>query len=442
MSSILVVEDEAVIRGELARVLRREGHEVTAVVDVPSAREAGPTSFDLVLTDLHLPGPSGDVLLEDSGGAPVIVMTAFGSVRTAVDAMKRGAADYLSKPFDPDELVLTVKRVLGRKRLERENDALRRTRPAPTGMVGACAAMRDVFARIEKVAPTNATVLVLGESGTGKELVAKAIHEQSDRSASGAFVPVNCASIPENLVESELFGHERGAFTGAISAQTGLVEASHEGTLFLDEIGELPASAQARLLRVLQEREVRRVGSNKAKRVDVRLVAATHRNLRAMVSEGTFREDLYFRLKVLEIELPPLRDRGDDMLAIARTLLEREARRRSKGTLTFDEDAEQALMEHDWPGNVRELQNAVERALILHEGGPVTRSLLGLEARPARRSQPPRAELSLEEYFKAFVREHQESVGETELARRLGISRKSLWERRQRLGIPRPKKVG
>ncbi|MEO0322924.1 MAG: sigma-54 dependent transcriptional regulator [Myxococcota bacterium] len=440
MSNILVVEDEAVIRGELARVLRREGHEVTAVEDVPSALDAGPASFDLLLTDLHLPGPSGDTLL-DATETPVIVMTAFGSVRTAVDAMKRGAADYLSKPFDPDELVLTVTRVLGRRRLERENDALRRTRPAPTGMVGACAAMRDVFARIEKVAPTNATVLVLGESGTGKELVAKAIHEQSERKASGAFVPVNCASIPENLVESELFGHERGAFTGAVAAQTGLVEAAHEGTLFLDEIGELPASAQARLLRVLQEREVRRVGSNKAKRVDVRLVAATHRNLRAMVGEGTFREDLYFRLKVLEIELPPLRDRGDDVLAIARTLLEREARRRSKGTLTFDEDAEKALIEHEWPGNVRELQNAVERALILHECGPVTRALLGLEPSPVRPSQPPRAELSLEEYFKAFVLEHQGSVGETELARRLGISRKSLWERRQRLGIPRPKKV-
>ncbi|MEM1417128.1 MAG: sigma-54 dependent transcriptional regulator, partial [Myxococcota bacterium] len=257
MSNILVVEDEAVIRGELARVLRREGYEVTAVEDVPAARDARPAAFDLVLTDLHLPGASGDALLDETPGTPVVVMTAFGSVRTAVEAMKRGAADYISKPFDPDELLLMVERVLGRKRLERENEALKRTRPSPTGMVGGCEAMRDVFGRIEKVAPTDATVLVLGESGTGKELVAKAIHEQSERNVSGAFVAVNCASIPENLVESELFGHERGAFTGAVTQQTGLVEAAHEGTLFLDEIGELPASAQARLLRVLQEREVR-----------------------------------------------------------------------------------------------------------------------------------------------------------------------------------------
>ena len=403
-------------------------------------------SFDLVLTDLHLPGPSGLSLLDDVEGTPVIVMTAFGSVRSAVDAMKRGAADYLSKPFDPDELVLTVSRVLKRRRLERQNDALRRTRPGPTGMVGACAAMQDVFARIAKVAPTNATVLVLGESGTGKELVAKAIHEQSERRAAGAFVPVNCASIPENLVESELFGHERGAFTGAVSAQTGLVEASHEGTLFLDEIGELPTSTCRPKLLARAWRTVNssRVGSNTSTIARGRAGSWRRRNrepLRKMVTEGTFREDLYFRLKVLEIELPPLRDRGDDVLAIARTLLEQEARRRSKGTLTFDEDAERALEEHDWPGNVRELQNAVERALILHEGGPVTRGLLGLETGPTRRSQPPRAELSLEEYFKAFVLEHQQNVGETELARRLGISRKSLWERRQRLGIPRPKKV-
>jgi len=465
MSRILVVEDERVIRGEIKRVLAREGHEVAEVDDVLGARDVLGSGFDLILTDLRLPGPNGDVLIEDAQDVPVVVMTAHGSVASAVDSMKRGAVDYLSKPFDPDELALTVKRILTERRLARDHQALRDQVALDwqvDGMVGSSPAMAKVFHRISKVARTDATVLVLGESGTGKELVARAIHAKSDR-ATGAFVPVNCASIPDGLIESELFGHERGAFTGAVRRSAGLVSGAHEGTLFLDEIGELPLSAQARLLRVLQEREVRSVGAQQTRRVDVRVIAATHRDLPAMVAAGTFREDLYFRLKVVEIALCPLRDRGDDVFELADALLERASRRLGVGPLHFDEVTREALGRYRWPGNVRELANAIERAVILHDDGPIDTELLGLGERPAgapRAKSPPDAtesgagvgdgvsgtgpaepaHLSLEEYFVEFVREHEASMSETDLAAALGISRKSLWERRNKLGIPRARK--
>ena len=466
----MVVEDEAVIRGELQRILVREGYEVVGVSSVPEAREQGLDGFDLVITDLRLPGPSGDTLLDEVESAPVIVMTAYGSVRSAVDAMKRGAVDYLSKPFEPDELILVARRALEGARLKRKTAVLETAieeQWAPGEMVGRSPAMMSVFSRVAKVAPTDATALILGESGTGKELVARAIHAQSGR-AKRAFVAVNCASIPEGLIESELFGHERGAFTGAVRAHAGLVAAAHEGTLFLDEVGELPPAAQARLLRVLQESEVRRVGSTGSRRVDVRILAATHRDLPAMIEEGSFREDLYFRLRVLEIELPPLRDRGPDVLELADVLLARAARRMGKSALRFAPEARDAIVGHRWPGNVRELLNAVERAVILHDDGPITGDLLGLLRRrpstiPSASStvdpsitsgasanspgshggasgMPELSDPSLEGYFRAYVLAHQDHLGEKELADKLGISRKSLWERRQKLGIPRPEK--
>ncbi len=450
MSRILVVEDEPIIRGEIKRVLSREGHEVLEAGDVPAAREQLPSGVDLVLTDLRLPGPTGDVLLEETEGAPVIVMTAHGSIASAVDAMKRGAVDYLAKPFDPDELVLTVRRTLKERRMARDNASLRDQLALEwcvDGMVGSSEQMQAVFKRISKVARTDATTLVLGESGTGKELVARAIHAHSDRS-SGAFVPVNCASIPDGLIESEQFGHERGAFTGAVKRTAGLVANAHEGTLFLDEIGELPLSAQARLLRVLQEHEVRSVGASQTRRVDVRVIAATHRDLPAMVAEGSFRDDLYFRLKVVEIALPPLRERGDDILELADSLLERSSNRLGSPGLAFDPATRRSLVGYRWPGNVRELANAIERAVILHDEGPITAELLGVAlappAPPGTDEQQPRARtdetLSLEDYFKVFVLEHEDTMSETELAQALGISRKSLWERRAKLGIPRGKR--
>ena len=452
MSRILVVEDETLIRGELKRLLTRAGHQVSEAGSVPEAlSEHTPLdAFDLVLTDLRLPGPPGIELIAQAAPTPVIVMTSYATVKSAVEAMKLGAVDYLAKPFDHDELLLVIDRVLAQGRLRRQVNALRAdvARSYPVGgMVGRSPAMLDVFDRVRKVAPTDATVLVRGESGTGKELVARAIHEQSPR-RDAPLVAVNCAAIPEGLIESELFGHEKGAFTGASAAHTGLIEAADGGTLFLDEVGELPAPAQARLLRVLQESEVRRVGGTRARRVSVRVIAATHRDLPQMVKEGAFRTDLYFRLRVFEILLPPLRERPDDLEELTRHLLERTEKRFGKGGLELTPEALAAVRAHHWPGNVRELDNAIERAVILCDTGRITPELLALDDVSAGESSDAdlldesadeSAGASLQDYFRRFVLEHQDTLSETELARRLGISRKALWERRARFGLPRPR---
>ncbi|MEN0061332.1 MAG: sigma-54 dependent transcriptional regulator [Myxococcota bacterium] len=436
MSRVLVVEDEPIIRQEIGRVLTHEGHDVSLVGDVPSAREAGPETFDVIVTDLRLPGPSGDALLDEVEGVPIIVITAFGSIRSAVQAIKRGAVDYLTKPFDPDELLLVLHRALSSEQEKRSAEALRRevSRHWNTqGIVGQCDAMQKVLRRLTKVAPTDATVLVLGESGTGKELVARAIHDGSARQ-NGPFVPVNCAAIPESLFESELFGHERGAFTGANQSKKGLFRAAQNGTIFLDEIGETSPSSQARLLRALQDRAVRPVGASRPVPVDVRIVGATNRDLLEMVEEGSFRRDLYHRLSVMELSLPPLRDRGEDRANLTLTLLANACKRMGKPLVELSNEAIEAIETYAWPGNVRELENALERALILHEGGPIDVEHLGL---PEAVDLTAPEDTSLVGYFRRFVREHQHRLSETEIARKLGISRKTLWERRKKYGIPR-----
>jgi DNA-binding NtrC family response regulator len=446
MSRILIVEDEAIIRSELRRLLARQGHDVAEAGSVREAEaEHDLASFDLVLADVRLPGAAGTDLIDRCPGVPVLMMTSYATVRSAVEAMKRGAVDYIAKPFDHDEILALIERVLSRPQRGAQTPA---SLPRAGGdgfesMVGSSPAMLAVQDRLRRVAPTDATVLVLGESGTGKELVAAAIHQKSKR-RDRPFVPVNCAAIPEGLIESELFGHERGAFTGATSAHAGLVEAADGGTLFLDEIGELPQSAQARLLRFLQTGEVRHVGSTRARKVSVRLVAATHRDLSAMVQQGTFRSDLYFRLRVIEVRLPPLRERSEDALALARHFIARSCTRAGTPPLALSPEAEIAILVHPWPGNVRELENAIERAIILSDGGPITAELLGLESAPpsGRASTPGEGVpggLSLEEYFRKFVLENQDRMTETEMAKRLGISRKTLWERRHRLGLSKPR---
>jgi DNA-binding NtrC family response regulator len=445
LSCILVIEDEPVIRSALRRLLERNDYEVLEADSVAAAAENGAVSAcDLVIADLRLPGGAGTDVIPLAGERPVLIMTSYASVRSAVESMKLGAYDYIAKPFDHDEMLLTVERVLGTDRLKRQNAALKSdvAREYPVGgMVGSCPAMLEVRARIEKVAPTDTTVLVIGESGTGKELVARALHEGSRRNAA-PMITLNCAAIPESLIENELFGHERGSYTGAESAREGVIEAADGGTLFLDEIGELPVDAQARLLRVLQEGEIRRVGATQTKRVDVRLVAATHRDLPALVREARFREDLFFRLRVMEVHLPPLRERGKDLHALAEMLLERQCKRLHRQRLSFSAAGRKALREYRWPGNVRELENAIERAVILADGDLITPDLLALSPAaetPGDDHEAAPLELSLEDYFKAFVESHQASMTETQIAERLGISRKALWERRQRLGIPRPK---
>jgi len=446
VSHVLIVEDEEVIRGALRRLLERNGYRVSDVANVAEARALlAEASADLILADLRLPDAPGTDLIGIQPETPVLIMTSYASVRSAVDAMKLGAVDYVAKPFDHDELLLAMERILKERRLERQNRALRgdlaRSYPV-AGMIGRCPSMREVFARIDKVAPTDSTVLILGESGTGKELVARALHEKSRR-RDGPLVSVNCASIPQGLIENELFGHEKGSFTGAVASSRGLVEAADGGTLFLDEVGELPLEAQARLLRVLEKGEIRRVGSARPRHVDLRLIAATHRDLRALSARGAFREDLFFRLHVMEIRLPPLRERGHDIAELAEALMARTCERLGRPVRPFSGEAMQAILEHDWPGNVRELENAIERAVILCDGEAITPELLSLERRHETARAAPadesRGDLSLEDYFRRFVESHQDSMTETELASRLGISRKALWERRQRLGIPRPK---
>jgi DNA-binding NtrC family response regulator len=455
MTRILVVEDEAVIRSALRRLLERHGYEVMESASMEQLGELEDLpGTDLIIADLRLPGAPGTDAINMLDGVPVLIMTSFASVRSAVESMKRGAVDYIAKPFSHDEMLLSVERIVGENRIRRQNRALKldiaRAYPV-AGMVGKSSAMQEVFSRVDKVAPTDATVLVVGESGTGKELVARALHERSERSGA-PMITMNCAAIPPNLVESDMFGHEKGAFTGAVGAQEGVIEAADGGTLFLDEIGELPLEAQSRLLRVLQDGEIRRVGAARTKRVDVRLVVATHRDLPRMVAENTFREDLYFRLRVVEIHLPPLRERDGDILELAEVLLAKSCQRLHKAPLILDSDARAAMQAYSWPGNVRELEHAIERAVILCDGEHISVELLALDgsgnpsAPPgdARKPDPHSAaagnmNLSLEAYFKAFVEAHQGEMNETQLAEGLGISRKALWERRQRLGMPKPR---
>ncbi|MGH7287109.1 MAG: sigma-54-dependent transcriptional regulator, partial [Myxococcota bacterium] len=365
---VLIVEDEAGIRLALTGLLRREGYEVIQCERGDDAlARLGAEAFDFVLTDLALgTGPSGlDVLRltkERQPETPVVMITAHGNEKIAVEAMKLGADDYVPKPFDNDEIRLVVRRALERTRLARENRELRARIERDFGMgnlVGRGAAMRHVFETIRKVAETDLSVLVRGESGTGKELVAQALHEASAR-RSAPFVAVNCAAISRELVESELFGHEKGAFTGADARRIGRFESAHGGSIFLDEIGDMAPDTQAKVLRVLQERTFERVGGAKPIQVDVRVVAATHRDLEKEVATGRFREDLYYRLKVVEIPLPALRERPEDLPALAERFLVQVAERLGRARKRLTPDALAALTRHAWPGNVRELRNALE----------------------------------------------------------------------------------
>jgi len=375
MEPLLLVEDKNELRAMLHKALERSGYQVDEAPDGAAAiRKVRARRYLLVITDLKMPGASGlDVLRETKSAdatIPVILLTAFGSVEEAVTAMKEGAFDFLQKPVDLDHLKLLVKRAAHQQELLRENLLLRGEYAARYGfprIVGEDASIREVSAQIQKIAATDSTALLLGESGTGKELFARAIHHLSARREQ-PFVALNCAAIPEGLVENELFGHERGAFTGAGARKVGRMDLAHRGTLFLDEIGELPLAIQAKLLRVLEERRFERVGGTQSIDVDVRIVVATNRDLQALIREKLFREDLYFRISAVPITIPPLRERGNDVLLLAQYFLEKFSREFAKPGLELSADARERLLEYRWPGNVRELQNALERAVILADG--------------------------------------------------------------------------
>jgi DNA-binding NtrC family response regulator len=387
---ILIVEDKESLRTMLRRTLEGRGLAVQDSPDVVDARRRLQAArFGLVLTDLRLPGGTGlDVLAaarEVDPATPVIVMTAFGTIEEAVRAMKEGATDFLTKPVDTDHLLLLIERALEQRRVLTDYLLLKEERERrfwQPRVVGSDPALRETQAAIERAAHSDATVLILGESGTGKELMARSLHDLSPR-CKGPFVAINCAAIPEALLENELFGHEKGAFTGATGRKVGKAELAHQGTLFLDEIADLPLALQAKILRLVQERQFDRVGGVHTLRVDVRVVAATNRDLGEAVARKEFREDLYYRLSVFPVTVPPLRRRRGDILPLAEAFLERFSRKLGRKGLRLSEAARRALLDHAWPGNVRELQNSIERAVILVDAGEILPEHLRLRPAPS-----------------------------------------------------------
>lgn len=452
MTAILIVEDEAKMARLLELNLAEAGYATRSAADAESGlRILRQEKIDLVLTDLKLPGMTGLEFLQAARRAdsnlPVILMTAYGSVETAVEAMKAGASDYVLKPFSIEEIKLIVSRELESRRLREENRSLRDAlgqRYEFKNIVGRSPAMQEVLATVERVAPSNSTVLLGGESGVGKDMIARAIHEHSRR-ASGPFVKINCTAIPENLLESELFGYEKGAFTGAVAAKPGKFELANEGTIFLDEIGDVPGTIQVKLLRVLQEREFERLGGTKTHKVDVRVIAATNRNLRDALEEGTFREDLYYRLNVVPISIPPLREHKQDIPYLVDSFIARFAKASAKAITGITPAALAMLADFHWPGNIRELENIIERAVVLAAGPEIDVADIHLDVAPLK--VPDRASsgvpfppdgLTLEQFEDEIIKEALRRAGgnKSQAARLLGLSRNALRYRLSKIGVP------
>ncbi|MGD0697919.1 MAG: sigma-54 dependent transcriptional regulator [Terriglobia bacterium] len=439
---ILVVDDSVDTLEVLQRNLQSKGYQVLTATCVPDAiRALEQMAVDLVITDLKMPKVSGLDLVrhvrENLKNTEVMMITGYPSIGGAVDAVKTGAEEYLAKPFTDEELFSAVGRALEKLRSRRAAQAPAfRTPASPSGLVGESPAMRQVFSAIAKVAATPATVLITGESGTGKELVARAIHYSSPR-ASAPFVPVSCAAIPEGLLESELFGHIKGAFTGATETRAGFLQTAEGGTIFLDEISSTTLSTQVKLLRVLQEKEVCMVGSTRGRHVDIRILAATNKDLPSLVKKDAFREDLYFRLNVLTIDVPPLRDRGDDVLILIRHFAERFAGEMGRAVPDFSDQALQVLRNYHWPGNVRELENVVQRLIVMNEGGvvevPDLPSLMRFSALQRASFDRTLAEVEAE-----YIRNVLANVNgnRTRAAEILGIDRKTLREKLKTSAAP------
>jgi two-component system response regulator AtoC len=442
---VLVVDDEEIVRESLSGWLRKDGHDALAAPDGKAALEAlRAEPWDVVLLDLKMPGMDGLQVLEEARrerpGSVFVVMTAYATVDTAVSAMKLGAYDYLVKPFDPEELSALVRRIASQRALVQENESLRRALKQEYGfhdLASKSAAMERVFELARAAARSSSTILVLGESGSGKEVLARAIHAESPRSA-GPFVAVSCAALTETLLESELFGHEKGAFTGAIARRKGKFELAQGGTLFLDEVGDVSPKLQLDLLRVLEERRFQRVGGTETLEVDVRVVAATHRDLRRLAVERSFREDLYYRLNVIPITLPPLRERREDIPFLVQQFLDRFSKDLHRGLTGVSPEAMTALVAHPWPGNVRELRNVLERGAVVAQGNVIQLADLGL-AEPDAAPGPSGGPLSLEEVEKRHVEEVLRWAGGnvTHAARVLGIDRMTLYNKIKRYGLRR-----
>jgi two-component system, NtrC family, response regulator AtoC len=455
MATILIVEDEPRMRRLLEITLGEDGHNVRSVADAETGlKNLARDTADLIVTDLKLPGMNGlDFLAEArriNSGIPMIVMTAYGSVETAVEAMKAGASNYVLKPFTMAEMKLVINKELDVQRVRDENRSLKEAlgkRYHFQNIVAHSPKMQEALALVERVAATNSTVLIGGESGVGKDLIARAIHQNSRR-ASGPFIKINSTAVPDTLFESELFGFEKGAFTGAMTAKPGKFELADKGTLFLDEIGDVPAAIQVKLLRVLQEREFERLGGTRTLKVDVRLIAATNRDLRAALEEGTFREDLYYRLNVVPIDIPPLREHKEDIPELVTHFFARFARENGKDVQQITPAALKVLTDYHWPGNVRQLENIIERAVALSSGPVLDAGDIHLDARSlpgapgsaaASGSVPFLPEgMTLEQWEDELIREamRRASGNKSEAARLLGLSRNALRYRLSKLGVP------
>jgi DNA-binding NtrC family response regulator len=452
MTGILVVDDERDIRRALEYVLSGEGYEVdTASNGIEAINKLKEKDYDLVITDLRMGGADGFEVLkkakEINASLPVIIITAYGTIDSAVETMKLGAADYIVKPFLHDDIRVTVNRILEHRKLSLENLRLKRQLSQQFGckeIIGLSESISRVFDTIEKVAPTKANILITGESGTGKGLIAETIHCNSPR-RDKPFMSINCAAIPETLLESELFGYKKGAFTGATSDKTGLIVMAHEGTLFLDEIGDMPPIIQSKLLRVLESGEVLPLGDTRTKMVDVRIISATNKDIEACIREKSFREDLYYRLNVIEIRVPPLRERRDDIPLLANHFLEEMAALAGRKVKMIDDEAMSALLSYSWPGNIRELRNVIERAIILSSGDKITINDLPQKVRDSGEAVAGETMDIRLHPLKAMVSEYEKEIiinalrrynGNKEMVvKKLGIDLATLYRKMHKYGI-------
>ncbi|MGC8900892.1 MAG: sigma-54-dependent transcriptional regulator [bacterium] len=443
---LLIVDDEKTLQESLQRVFTKEGYDVDVADSAESAIEKLNTNvYHVVITDIILPGMDGIELLrqikEKQPEQIVIIITAYASIDTAVKSLRLGAYDYIVKPIIHEEIKQIVKNALKQHTLQNENTLLKKQiekEYAFTHIVAKSDSMKGIVEQLKKIADTKSNVLILGETGTGKELVARAIHFNSNRSDK-PFIPINCSAIPENLLESELFGYVKGAFTGAFSTKNGLLVQADKGSVFLDEIGDLSMPLQSKLLRVLEDKEVRPLGGTQSVKIDVRFIFATNRDIEKMVKEGTFRADLFYRINVIVIKIPPLRDRKEDIEPLVKYIIDNYSKELGKHIEKIDEKAMDCIKSYHWYGNVRELQNVIERAILLADNGIIRLEHLpeNVREKGSLMQDALRDKLSIEAYTRAFIMKYQNDYNEKQLAEMLGITRKALWEKRKRWGIER-----
>jgi len=444
--SILIVEDEETLRESIKRIFTKEGFAVDGAESAEKALSLLETNvYDVIISDIILPGMDGIEMLgkvrEQIPDQIFIVVTAYASLDTSVKALRAGAYDYIMKPIIHEEIKQIVRNALRQRSLQSENVLLKREIGKDydfSSIIGEDAALKVILDEVKKIMDTKSNVLLLGETGTGKELFARVIHHNSSR-RDMPFVPINCSAIPENLLETELFGHVRGAFTGAVATKKGILEEAEGGTVFLDEIGDMSMALQAKLLRVIEDQVIRPVGSTKGTKVDIRFITATNKDLKAAVRAGAFREDLYYRINVISLQIPPLRERRDDICALVQYYLARYAQDMGRQIKEVSPEAMDVLMNYEWAGNVRELQNVIERAILISDGEAIKPEHLpvGVRTEASFHHQAFNEKLSIEDYTKAFILRYQFEHNEQQLADLLGITRKSLWEKRKKWGIPK-----